>query len=304
MRVLGTSQPFDPNRPPAVLSTGPTKRRLCRTTGRHSVTVRGGVVSRRELLANGATPAAIDAAVRAGRLTRIRRGWYAGEAADSQVVRAVAAGGALGCASALRFHGVWIREVRGIHVAFGRSSHGDPAGVIAHWVRTRSEDGVVGVLDAFRQFAHCGAPADVVIAADSALNRGLLTEAEVAAVLNRTSRGRRLLSRVDPRAESGIETLVRLKLRAHHVKLAPQVEIAGVGRVDFVVGESLVVEVDGREWHHQRFEQDRARDAALVTLGYTVVRFSYRRVMEDLRAVERQLLQLVRLGVHQRRRPG
>jgi very-short-patch-repair endonuclease len=262
----------------------------------------GGVVSRGALLDAGATRAAIHVAVRSGRLRPIRRGWYAIDGADPKVVRAVSAGGSLGCASALQFHGVWMREVRGVHIAFAHGSHGDPTGVVAHWVRTRRVHGVVDVLEAFRQFAACGTPVDVVIAADSALNRGLLTHAEVAAVLGRTTRGRRLLSRIDARAESGIETLVRLMLRSHHVKLVSQVEIEGVGRVDFVVGESLAVEVDGWEWHADRFEQDRARDAALVALGYTVIRFSYRRVMYDLSGVERQLMHLVRRGVHLKRR--
>ncbi|HEY9314515.1 MAG TPA: type IV toxin-antitoxin system AbiEi family antitoxin domain-containing protein, partial [Williamsia sp.] len=46
--------------------------------------------------------------VREGSLIRLRPGWYATPSADAAVVEAVRKGGALGCVSALRRHGLWV----------------------------------------------------------------------------------------------------------------------------------------------------------------------------------------------------
>jgi very-short-patch-repair endonuclease len=46
--------------------------------------------------------------------------------------------------------------------------------------------------------------------------------------------------------------------------------------------ESLIVEVDGYEYHSNRqaFESDRARDAALVAGGYRVIRVTWRQLVD------------------------
>ena len=58
--------------------------------------------------------------------------------------------------------------------------------------------------------------------------------------------------------------------------------IRGVGHVDLLIGDALVIELDGREWHNDedRFEKDRRRDAQLSIRGYRVLRFSYKQVFE------------------------
>jgi very-short-patch-repair endonuclease len=192
-----------------------------------------------------------------------------------------------------------------LHVALdhesSRSTHNS---VVRHWARRANRDGFVeSPITAFTRFAKCGAPLDIVVAADSLLNRRLLTREEVGTILSRTSRGRRLLGRVDGRAESGTETIVRTRLQAKGAHLRSQVAIARVGRVDFVLGDRLVVEVDGQEWHDEasQFERDRARDALLVARGYLVMRFSYRRVMDAIAEVEREILAVVRARDHLRR---
>jgi very-short-patch-repair endonuclease len=192
-----------------------------------------------------------------------------------------------------------------LHVALDHESNRPTHNsVVRHWARRAHRDGFVeSPIAAFTRFAKCGAPLDIVIAADSLLNLRLLTREEVGTILGRTARGRRLLGRVDGRAESGTETIVRTRLRAKGVDLRSQVAIAGVGRVDFVVGDRLVVEVDGQEWHDEasQFERDRARDALLVARGYLVMRFSYRRVMDAIAEVEREILAVVRARDHLRR---
>lgn len=59
-------------------------------------------------------------------------------------------------------------------------------------------------------------------------------------------------------------------------------------RVDFLFegkGKKLVVECDGRDFHHStkdQIERDRARDAELSRLGYTVFRFPGTQISNDV----------------------
>lgn len=66
--------------------------------------------------------------------------------------------------------------------------------------------------------------------------------------------------------------------------------------VDFLWAEQrLVIETDGGTVHRTRraFEQDRVRDADLTLAGYTVVRFTWRRVIEEPAAVADILARLL-----------
>jgi very-short-patch-repair endonuclease len=57
--------------------------------------------------------------------------------------------------------------------------------------------------------------------------------------------------------------------------------LPGIGVLDFAfLAERLALEVDGRAWHSatERFQHDRTRQNALVTAGWTVLRFTW----EDL----------------------
>jgi very-short-patch-repair endonuclease len=51
--------------------------------------------------------------------------------------------------------------------------------------------------------------------------------------------------------------------------------------------ERLVVEVDGYAWHssRNRFEGDRRRDVALTSAGYTLLRFTWRQIVDAPDAV-------------------
>jgi very-short-patch-repair endonuclease len=236
--------------------------------------------------------------VATGALVRLSRGWYAVPHVQAPLRSAVQAGGRLSCVSALAWHGVWTRA-HSVHISVPHGAHrGLMPALVVHWRHMPAPTGatlVEGARDAFEQFAACGSDLDVIIAADSALNLGLLSRADVRRTLERTRRGRRVLARVDGRAESGTETIVRVALRARRIKLRTQVAIAGVGRVDMVVGDRLVIEVDGQDWHDRpsTFEEDRRRDAALVAKGFVVMRYSYKRVMFDLDGVLTEILAVI-----------
>ncbi|MBN9141303.1 MAG: type IV toxin-antitoxin system AbiEi family antitoxin domain-containing protein [Micrococcales bacterium] len=243
----------------------------------------------------------IAAAVRAGTLLRLRRGRYCTPDAPHELAAAVRVGGALSCVSALRHHGVWVLERDELHVRVARGVAAG-AGATVHWCDQQrlthapldDPETALGVAIGCLPFR------SAVVVADSLANRRILPVQTVEAVCMRTPRGRRVLGVLEPRSESGLETLARLALRSRRVRIRPQVEIPGIGRVDLLIGDRLVLELDG-ETFHQDFDRDRARDRALILAGYLPVRVSYRQLMRDWGEVERQLLELVRRGEHLRR---
>lgn len=141
----------------------------------------------------------------------------------------------------------------------------------------------------------------VVAAADSALRLGRISTAQWAALISELPRRlRRLLAQVDARSESITESLTRFRLQQLGIDTRPQVKIAGVGRVDLLIGSRLVVEVDGWQYHRdpEKFEADRRRDARLSARGYRVLRFSYRQVMGSWSEVKAAILGAIARGDH------
>jgi len=107
----------------------------------------GGIVSRRQLLAWGVDPGAIDVAAWYGRsVIRVRKGWYARANESREVIRAWRVGGRLTCVSALAYHagdegGVVLHvEVRNGSCQLRdpdnpRKRLGPDARVVVHWTR-------------------------------------------------------------------------------------------------------------------------------------------------------------------------
>lgn len=134
---------------------------------------------------------------------------------------------------------------------------------------------------------------------DSALHTGLLGHHEWGLI--RESLPSDLvesLNGIDGVHESGTETLVFWRMRRLGIVLSPQIAIPTVGRVDFVAGRRLVIEVDGYTYHSdpERFERDRNRDALLSKLGYRVLRFSYKQVLHRWQEVEDAILAAIARG--------
>jgi very-short-patch-repair endonuclease len=137
-----------------------------------------------------------------------------------------------------------------------------------------------------------------VVASDAALREGLVDVRDI----ERAPGGGRLASHVDSAAESPGESLTRLLLRSLGWSVRSQVRIPDgsglIGRVDFVVGERVVVEFDGLikyegEGGWAALAREKAREDRLRAAGYQVVR----RVWSDLRDPHR-VAQLVRQAAH------
>lgn len=256
------------------------------------------VARARALIDRGISADRLERHARAGRIVRVRRGWYATDDAHPDVVSAVREGGALSCTSALSALGVWTMPDSRLHVRIPRGAQRHSVDSLRiHW----SDAPVTGFpmdapSDALRVMTGCADLRSAVVAVDSILNSRLLTVGEVSDICATTPRGRRIFHLADQRSESGLETLARLALRRLRIGVIPQFRVPGVGRVDLLIGDRLVLELDGQAWHD--FEADRARDRALIVRGFVVIRVSYSQVMHEWPLVEEQIVQLVRRREH------
>lgn len=244
----------------------------------------------------------------------MRQGWYAAPELAAELQQAVRVGGRLTCASAARMLGLAAVRSPTLHVAVvpGASRLRSPHdarirrvdGAVVHWTDTHDSDRLArSALESLLDMAYCRPVEQTIAAVDSALRLGLFSrQAWLRACRGMPRRLRRLLGRVDRRAESITESITRTRLLGLGVRPLLQVRIAGVGRVDFLIGAALVIEVDGYEYHSDpvTFERDRRRDAGLSVRGYRVLRFSYKQVMERWSEVKAAILAAIARGDHLR----
>ncbi|MDH3010952.1 MULTISPECIES: endonuclease domain-containing protein [Gordonia] len=283
-----------------------------------------GVYPLSELLANGWSRAEVAEARRAGRLSSVAHGWVSAEGADDRAVSAVAAGGALSCISALRFHrthgseGIWVPPgYQETHVRRPkhRKSGARPTGPF-RWCQGYGRPlPVVSAVDsipiALGCAARCLEPEDWVATVDSILNQTQLTIPDIQADMGGVTKAvMELFGRCDARSQSGTESIARVRLVATGFKVAVQPSIGGHERADLRVG-SLLIECDGRQYHSsaEAFRNDRRRDRMTlidrwmtVRVTYDDVLYDWESVLEDIRAVTRPDRHRIRREEDPRRR--
>ncbi|MBM7472846.1 type IV toxin-antitoxin system AbiEi family antitoxin domain-containing protein [Subtercola frigoramans] len=280
---------------------------------------RGGILNKAQWTEAGISPHYLREAVRQGRVSRIRHGWIAAPTAPAALVQAIRVGGFLTCIPALRLQGVWCIDDERLHVRVDRHANnlasptcrgvplGDPTarGVIIHrsyssdWVR--ADFAIDSVESALMHAAVCQSRDNAVVVFDSALNLKLVSRRRLEQVASQlTDKHRQVISLADAAAQSGLETKARLRLRALGIRYRTQVHFDGVGRVDLVVGDRLVLELDGREWHstEEAFAEDRRRDLILNEQGCHVIRLTYAQVMFEWQRVETLIRELVSRHEH------
>ncbi|MBA3525064.1 MAG: hypothetical protein H0T85_11060 [Geodermatophilaceae bacterium] len=230
----------------------------------------GGVASWARLRALGLTPYALRIAERGGGVVRIRHGVHGLPDAEPGLLAAVRIRGILSCTSAARFHDLPIMSTRPDrpHVTVPRSrGRARAANATVHRRELVPDDHDESCTSPLRTVLDCARelpfPAGVVLC-DAALHRGLQpAELDTAAMHARgpgAQQLRRVVAAADGRAESPIETLLRL-VAGSLGDLALQVAILGVGRVDMVLDGLLVLEADGFAHHKDRdtYRNDRRR---------------------------------------------
>jgi very-short-patch-repair endonuclease len=130
--------------------------------------------------------------------------------------------------------------------------------------------------DALERLLICQPKPTSIAVIDSAVRGGIVDAERVRHTIARVPAVFRVSpADLDPVAESGIESLVRVALRDAGLRVASQVVIPGIGRVDFLVESRVIVEVDGREWHRGEQARDYRRDLEALQRGYRVVRVDY-----------------------------
>lgn len=267
----------------------------------HVITHTGGVARGAFLQRFGFTRSHLSRAVREGSVIRIRRGVFATDETAPLLVRAAAHGGAVTCAGALRLHGIWVlNDDDAVHVwlgANGRVHHRD-CDCVGHWFDGPTILGLAPVDDALVHVFACHGAETFFAALESALRQrkvhsiGLLRSR-----LPASARWLVDLARND--ADSGLESLLRLRLHILGIRLDCQVRVPGVGRVDFVIGGRLILETDGAEHHGNPSQRHRdlVRDAAASAAGFESLRFDYALVVYEWPKVQAAIVAaLARMG--------
>lgn len=245
-----------------------------------------GIITTTDLEAQGIRRWRIGALVGSGHLVRLARGRFALPEHDADVARAVALGGSLTCVSALAKYGISTMNDAATHV---RVRHGAALphlpGVIPHRItgaavgNARIDDLETSLSIALR----CTEPEFALATAESAINAGHLSEDQVLAIAQRSTREvRSIMKWLDGRSMSIPETLVRVRLARLGYRVEPQVHIPGIDYVDMVVNGCHIVECDSKRFHLSvaQFERDRQRSLEAAPLGYTTTRLTYEQSVE------------------------
>lgn len=272
------------------------------------LTLLGGVARTSELAAGGVDASAVRSAVRIGRVLRLRKGVYALSALDPDRSHAAGHGGALTCVSVVRAHGLWVLDYEpdALHIEVGGHAHSrrdDGCHCVSHWVRASPRLGDRATLSrALATMYSCQGAEALFAALESALRRRALSRAgrrEVARLLPHSATWLVDFARAD--ADSGIESLVRLRLHRLGIRVRTQVDIPGVGVVDFVIGDRLILEIDGKGNHEAapRRHRDLVRDAVAAALGFETLRFDYALVIHDWALVSDAVRSRLEIGAHE-----
>lgn len=266
---------------------------------------RGGVAHTAEARARGFSGRAIADAVDAG-VKRVRRSWLVGLGAAPQVVAAIAAGGRVSCVTAARRSGLWVPDHEDeVHIAVKPTASrvGDAEPLAVHWAvgpvpvaKYATEDPIVNVLF---HVARCLPREDALTVWESSLNKELIDRRMLTRIEWGSTHAAALAELASSLSDSGLETLFLARVSAFGLALRQQVLLDG-RRVDFLIGDRLVVQWDG--FAHHSSPKDRRRDieadARLALLGFTVLRFDWKQVVHEWPSVERTVLTAVAQGLH------
>jgi len=241
-------------------------------------------------------------AVRSGVLVRPRGGWLAVPDADPELLAAARDGVVLTCATQARRLGLWVLRGDRPHVA--APAHAGAVrtgpGLVVHWAAPlvpRSPGSLEDPIENVLALAASCLPHEEALAIwESALRRGPVDIPGLSR-LPLSGRARELLEEANPFADSGLETVIPLRLRWLRLRIVPQAWIAG-HRVDFLIGDRLVLQVDGGTHVDAQREEDVRHDAQLMLMGFRVIRVGYHQVLHDWPAVQDLIMRAVAQGLH------
>ncbi len=255
--------------------------------------------------------------MRDGMLLRPRNGVYVLPDTSEAIIESLRHCGVIACVTAARDYGLWTLD-RGAEEPAHTWVHpdhrptrvaiephpGEGACCLFHRETPLDPPDLqrVGILHCLVQIQRCRGDEPFFAALESALRlrqidvgqREILREAIPA-----ESRWLVDFARLD--ADSGLESLLRLRLHHLGLSLTSQVPVPGVGVVDFVLGDCLILEADGETHDGAGRHADRVRDAAAAALGFNTLRFDYALIVHDWELVEAAILSAVSRNLHRSR---
>jgi len=202
--------------------------------------------------------------------------------------------------SALDRHGVWVPPDRTVHIRQPKRRTYE-SGCRPYGLSEPISQSIDEVPIAFACAARCLDAECLIAVADSILNRGFLNEDELGALLSAAPiKVQRLMAKVDGLAQSGTESISRVRLRGMGIHVRLQHFIAGVGFVDLLIGESLIIECDSKQHHtsEEAYKKDRRRDRKSLRNGYLTLRVTFDDVLYGWDEVVDDILEIVRAGLH------
>jgi very-short-patch-repair endonuclease len=269
------------------------------------ISATGGIVHRHSAENAGFPVVVRRAAVRSGIVRRVKRDWLASDTAPQDLLTAAENSGRLTCVSAARRRGWWMPEDApdDIHIRLDPHASSPTVPVTTHWTQSIAPAPRFSLLDSIEDtLAHvavCLPAEEAQVVWNSALKVENLTPAAIRRVRWRSRQARDCAGRASDQSDSGLETILVVRLSGWGVPMRQQVAILG-RPVDLLIGERLVVQIDGFAHHATSAQRskDVAFDAELTLNGYTVLRFTYAHVVHDLDGVERTIARAIAAGAH------
>ena len=258
---------------------------------------RGGIASRADAIAAGLRPDAL----RRPEVRVVARRWLATDAAPPLLVAAAMRRSRITCATAAAQSRLSVlAEPREMHlwVSSHASITAEPD-VRLHRAQLLAPLAGLAVssTDMLAHVATCLPRIDALVIWESALRKRLVSVAELSRIPWPSRAGRELAGAASAQSDSVLETVLLHALRGLGIAVRQQVALAG-HRVDFLIGDRLVLQTDGFEHHSDPVQRrsDVEHDARLMLEGFHVIRLTYDDVITDLS----RTLDLIRRAIAQR----
>lgn len=266
-----------------------------------TVAAAGGVARTRRLILGGHSRYDVHRAVATGRIVRVRKGWVALPGADPYLVAAARAGVVVSCVTQARRLGLWVLDEGHPHVAAPpHSGTASPRRATVHWAKPlvpRHPDELVDPIENVLVLVAACQPFESALAVwESALRKGLVDRGSLER-MSLPSSARKVLEAAVPFSDSGLESFVVPRLSWLRPPIVPQVWIAG-HHVDFLIGDRLVLQIDGGHHVGTQRESDVEHDGALMLLGYHVIRVGYHQVVDRWSGVHALIARAIAQELH------
>ncbi|WP_100810204.1 endonuclease domain-containing protein [Microbacterium sp. BR1] len=264
---------------------------------------RGGWAHRADAIEAGWTRYRIEQALRSALVLVTARQWLHVPGVDNELLAAMSASARLTCVSAARMLGLWVpRPPDRVHLAVHPHAGRDVSRFVAHRnigpVNAFPRSPLDAIENVLARVATCLPHLDALAIWESAINKRLVTVAHLQAVEWTTRAARALASEAGGASDSGLETLVVHRLARLGILARQQVPLLGHD-VDLLIGQRLVIQLDGFAYHQAAQRRaDIAHDRRLRLAGFTVLRFDYVEIMDRWPLVERQILAAVAQNLH------